>query len=320
MNKKISFFEKDTLVYIVIFFISLALASAYQDAVQLKFTQVRLEIHRSILIGTSISPYRYRILVVMVLGWIINVLSKLMASESAFTLVYHLHMFCCLFFMLSGLYAFFNKFFEKKISFFGILYIAGTIPITFSHHYFQPWTFLEVVLYVCALRLIMAKKNVLLCPLIVIASLNKETAVLIPLTFLFTHFDRTQKNLLSGNKDTIRWFGLYVVLWGGVFVLVRYVCGVTTHEYTFSNNLSFNLQHWYPAIKNNFIFWGILGYFAVKGYKYAPRFIQKISLIFPLYLMLCLLFAYWLEVRVFIVMYPVCVPLALSYISHKYVL
>ncbi|MCP5462204.1 MAG: hypothetical protein H7A34_03340 [bacterium] len=319
-QKKPSLFDNTYLMMAIIFFISWALASVYEEAVQIRFLMERIKTHQSILTGTAGSPYRYRLLVVVGLGMITKALAGFMEYPKAFQLTYSGYMLCCLFALFSGMYLFFTRFFSRRLSFFGILYVAGTIPITFGEHFFQPWSFLEAVFFMLALQWIYDKRHVLLIPLIIIAALNRETAAMIPILFLCAHYSTgsDEYGVKRFEKGSLGWFAVYFIVWAGVTIGLRYLCGYTEHEFTFSDNFAFNKQHLLTSLKNNVVFWGIFGYFAVRGYWYAPVFFRRTALLIPIYCGLIFCYAYWPEVRVFVMLYPVFVPLALSYIAEKY--
>ncbi|MDV7394784.1 hypothetical protein RZS08_25590, partial [Arthrospira platensis SPKY1] len=119
-----------------------------------------------------------------------------------------------------------------------MLYVAGTIPITFGEHFFQPWSFLEAVFFMLALQWIYEKRHVLLIPLIILAALNRETAALIPILFLCAHYatGSEEQGLKRFEPRSVWWFAVYFIVWAGVAIGLRYLCGYTAHEFTLSDN------------------------------------------------------------------------------------
>jgi hypothetical protein len=180
---------------------------------------------------------------------------------------------------------------------------------------FQPWSLLETALFTVALLLIYRNRYMLLCPLIALATLNRETALFIPLAFLFTRFDirrpQSWKLLVS--------FAIYICIWFATFMGLRYSLGPAPHILTLAEIVVWNLQAPHPmeAIVHVGLFLGFFWIFALLGFRNAPAFCRRAVLVVPLYLVTVLVWGVWYEVRLLMPLYPIVIPLGLSFICRE---
>ena len=147
-----------------------------------------LELHGQILQGIAPSPYRYRILVPYLTEIIKRVFSLFVDSGHAFLFAYVLYDFFSIFLLLVSLFKWLRVWFSSEQALVGVLFVAGTMPIALRDHYFQPWSFLEPVFFTLAFYAMFRKRYLFLASIVLVASLNRETALFIPLTFLLLNF------------------------------------------------------------------------------------------------------------------------------------
>jgi hypothetical protein len=65
---------------------------------------------------------------------------------------------------------------------------------------------------------------------------------------------------------------------------------------------------------NGSLFLGGFWLFAVLGFRFAPRLVRQAALIVPLYLVVIAIWGVWNEVRLLMPLYPVLIPLGMSFI------
>jgi hypothetical protein len=145
----------------------------------------------------------------------------------------------------------------------------------------------------------------------VVASLNRETGVFLPLAlFLASLKDRRRETFVS--------FG-YLLLSTAIFAGLRLVRGSADPVDALPDVLSRNLQ------RNNLIaaalglplFLGVGWVYAALGLRSAPTFLRRLVRVVPLYLLAFAIWGWWREVRILTSLYPVLVPLALAYLSFE---
>lgn len=303
---------------ILILSVSAVIAYGYFTRIDRPHYDERLELHNQIISGIAPSPYRYRILAPMVGELIKRSLSIVYPMPTAFLLSYAIYDLLAFFSLLASLFLWLRTCFDREQSLIGVLFVAGTIPIALQDHYFQPWSLLEPGFFSLALLAIYRKRYWLLALFVGLASLNRETAVFIPLVLLLTINMKSLLNARSVNDEwkSILLFGGLFLIWAAVFFGLRYFRGSAPHIETIEGLLARNITKdslFYTFI-NGSLFLGGLWAFAVLGFRYAPVFIKRVALIVPLYLVTVMVWGVWKEVRLLMPLYPVIVPLGLSFL------
>ena len=308
----------DIVALVIILSVSAVIAFGYFNGVDKPYYGRRLELHNQIIEGTALSPYRYRILVPFMAEFLTKAFSNVLSDRISFLLSYVIYDLLAVFFLLEILFLWLRTWFSREHALIGILYIASTIPIALRNHYFQPWSLLEAGLFSAALIAIHQKRYLLLVSLVMLASLNRETAVFIPLAFLLASLD--VRNILKArgkvNWDTILIFGYLFLLWVVIFLGLRYFRGNAPNTVTMKELLTRNMTEdsLFNMFVNGSLFFGSFWVFICLGFRYAPILIKRIALIVPLYLIIVIVWGVWYEVRLLIPLYPVFVPLGLSFI------
>jgi hypothetical protein len=305
---------------LMILSVSAVIAYGYFTRVDKPNFASRLELHHHIITGTAPSPYRYRILVPFVGELFTTASAVVLPVRTSFLLVYGVYDLVAVFFLLASLFAWLRTWFTADQALIGVLFVAGTMPIALQNHYFQPWSLLEVGLLSTALIAIHRQRYWLLACLVALASLNKETAIFIPIAFLLT-IDAKQ---LMNARSTEEWrpvvvFGALFLIWAIVFWGLRYVLGVAPHIQTIESVLAHNTtkDSLLRTLLNGSLFLGAWWIFALLGFRHAPQFIKRMIFIIPLYLITVLVWGVWYEVRLLMPLYPIIVPLGLSFLYRR---
>lgn len=230
---------------------------------------------------------------------------------------YAVYDFLAIALLLFSIYFFLRIWFSGEHALSGLLFLSAVIVTAFHYQYYQPWSLAEVVFFTLGLILIYYKSNFLLLLLMIISSLNRETAVYIPLAFLFANIElgtmlKTRKvplNLLS-------WFALYCFTWFVVYAGLRIVLGtaasVTSADKIWATDTS--LMGIALAVIHITLFMGIFWLFAILGYRKAPVFIRRVSLAIPVFVLPLVIMGILYEVRMFMFLYPLLLGLGLSYL------
>jgi hypothetical protein len=302
---------------IFILSVSAVIAYGYYNRVDRPYFESRLELHNQIIAGTAPSPYRYRILVPLIGEVFTKALSVVLSNKAAFLLSYAIYDLLAIFSMLAILFFWVRNWFSREQALVGVLFVAGTMPIALQDHFFQPWSLIEVGLFSAALLAIHRKRNWLLASLGALASLNRETAIFMPLAFLLTNLDMTslmRARIKIAGKPILLAGGFFLI-WAVVFFGLRYFQGTASHIHTIEELVARNTTRGslFKTSVNGSLFLGGFWVFAVLGFRYAPCAIRRVALIVPLYLMTVILWGVWYEVRLLMPLYPILVPLGLSF-------
>ncbi|HOW27481.1 MAG TPA: tetratricopeptide repeat protein [Elusimicrobiota bacterium] len=186
----------------------------------------------------------------------------------------------------------------------GVTLFFAWLPLTYINYYMQETDPLNLVFYLGAFLLIRRRKDLWLIPLLAVSLLNRETPVLIPLVWLFYRWDE----LPAGT--TVARFSGYTLLGLGVYALLRYVFG---HHPAYSEfyYLWFNLKSW----ETYYYFFLIFGAFLLpswKGWSTRPKFLRRLALFIPFFLVFHLIIPIFKESRLILPLMPVFLALGLS--------
>lgn len=191
---------------LLILSVAAVIAGVYVRQVEKPFLDERLELHNQIIRGTALSPYRYRVLVPFTAEVFTRALLVILPQKAAFHLCYAIYDadesptpithiedsdvkaaffisyaiydLMAIFFLLASLFLWLRTWFNREQALIGVLFIAGTMPITLQDNQFQGWSLLEAGIFSGALFAIHRKRYWLLVFLAAVGSLNRETAFL----------------------------------------------------------------------------------------------------------------------------------------------
>lgn len=279
-----------------------------------------LAVHKAIIQGDILSPYRYRVLIPRIMDPLIQFMAGFTTEYRAFLFMYGLFGLVSIFFIFLTLSVYLNELFPREVSLIGILFVAASLPISFMNAVFQPWGLSETVIFTIALILVFKKKIFALAALVLVATFNRETAVFIPFIYLFANFKLAlfkRDGFTSWNtwKPVVIFF-IYLACWAVVFLGLRLWLGqaeqVQSISWLWDTNTQRNLL--IRAVINILLFMGAFWLFALLAFPKAPSFLRRTSLVILLYLPAVLIFGLWYEVRLLMPLYALVVPLALYYL------
>jgi hypothetical protein len=146
---------------------------------------------------------------------------------------------------------------------------------------------------------------------IALATLNRETALFLPLVYLFVNPILIQEsNKKKINRTVLNRFLIISAIWALIFISLRWLIPALPGEISIESVWAFNSTRYgfFKAIINISVFLGFFWFYSISGFKKSPEFIRKASLVIPLYLFAVLIFGMWYEVRLLIILYPLLLP------------
>jgi len=304
------FIINTNLIYLfVIFSVSLLVSNQYFFNVHLRFFEDATILHNQIISGIADSPYRYRILVPLFTEF----LSQFMSLNYA----YYIYFSFATSVMFIVLYYFFRDFVSKEFALIGILFISGTIQIGLRDHYFQPWSLLEVALFTISLKLIFVNKFYSLVSIVILATLNRETGLFIPISFFLVNFNFS---LTKANFKIVTKSFILLITWLIIYAILRIVMGNTPHIHTLSYFLETNLifSRLIITVNNVILFFGVFWILLILGFKFLPLNLRRMYMFIPIFLLFYLVFTLWTEVRLLMTLYPIVITTGLIYIENLY--
>lgn len=237
----------------------------------------RLSIHNMILNGTAPSPYRYRVLVPLLTNVVGKLVGLFVEEQRVFELSYLIYDYGAIAFSLLALYALLRLWFSPDQALSGTLFSAVSMIMTFRDNYYQPWSLMEPGTLALGLYLIQKRKDVLFAFLVLIASLNRETGIILPFAYMVTRIDFVKGNSVQNQFRTLARSAVYGVIWIAVFYGLRALRGSVAQIEAVSHLVELNLRPELLALtlKRTGLLLGAYWGFAFLGYWYAPTFVKR---------------------------------------------
>ncbi len=278
----------------------------------------RIYMHTAIIQGTVDPHYRYRVLAPFMAEGIFKLISLVnpaMAGVDVFKLTYIIHDFLAISFSLCMLYLFLKVWFPSAQALAGSLLVAALMPIALQDHFYQPWSLLEPGFYALALLLAYRKQLAWFGVVVLLTTLNRETAIFLALLFPATNLDFISivRRKTKIPFKTILASLVYVLIWLIVLGTLRLVRGGGPTTETLATIWAANMWsvNANKALINVPLFMGFGWLLAILGIRHAPLFLRKSLLVVPFLLASVILFGIWVEVRLLMPLYPILAALIL---------
>lgn len=265
----------------------------------------RRDIHKDILNQTARAPDRHRVLAPAVMEVPTRVLARFMPYDAAYDRAAVVFYLIAMGVLLATQYAYLRVWFTTEQALVGVLLIACTLRITIRQHDYSPYSFLEPSFFALGLLAILHGRRGWFAMLVAIATLNRETAI-----FMVALFAVTQPL----NRDTIKTVLACCAIWLAIFAGLRFFGGEAERYWTIDLVFRTNVSQLWLAAFNIALLLGVFWVFAVLGLPRAPVFVRRSALVIPAYLAAVALWGIWWEVRLLMPLYPLLLPLALSYL------
>jgi hypothetical protein len=185
----------------------------------------------------------------------------------------------------------------EKVRFFLLAGYVIVPALIFFHPAPAFGNIIEAIFLAASLLVILRGRIWWLYPLVALASLNRETAVFIPLMAFF---------ILRDWKHAAGLFLVWAVTYGGIRLLIGPVPVHVTLAEILEKNLGSGF--WRFVLGLPLIAW--LFWYAAKGWRAAPQPLQRAAYVIPFYLLSVAVFGVWHEWRLMLTLYPLLIPLA----------
>lgn len=284
----------------------------YVTRVELPRAAERLALHTRIVEGSAPAPYAYRVLVPYVAEGAARLLTRGLSAAypGAVAAAYAGYDLAALSLFLLALLGFLRLWHPEPYALLGAVLCAALLPISLRDHFFQPWSLLEPAIFCLAYVAAYRDDLRLALALTVVAVLNRETGVFVPVVYLLGTFgvDGAEKT-----RPRLQRAALLVLAAGTVYSLLRLWRGPSPPSLTVADvwaintdgpRLALALVHWV-------LFLGAGWVLALRGLRHADPFLRRQLLLVPLYLVPVSIWGVWKEVRLLLPLYPVLVALLL---------
>ncbi|MBD3272585.1 MAG: hypothetical protein GF384_08640 [Elusimicrobia bacterium] len=285
------------LVYLCLTGVNLIIHNRMIDS-QPPYLAKRQELHDQVLNNEAPAPIQYRIM-----AYYSAELFQRMGF--GFQNSYLLFRGITIFLAAIMFHLFLSRYFPINYCFMGVLYLLGVMPMTFINYYMQESDAANLFFFLGSFLIIRSRKDAYLFPLIIVAMLNRETPVLIPLIWLFFRWDE-----LKLTQVLIRFFALLATAFG-TYVGLRFIYG---HHESYSEffYLLFNLSSF-----NSYLYFAILfAPFIVLAYRNRnekPKFFRRALLFVPFFLIFHLTIPIFQESRLLLPLIPIILSAGLCH-------
>jgi hypothetical protein len=210
----------------------------------------------------------------------------------------------------AALFEYMRYWYSEERALAGALLAACTVPITLRYHTYAPWSIAEPCFVIAALMAIRRRRDLWIVPLTVLASLNRETGVLVPIALLiFGIVEQPRAN----RRVQVAVASIFLSL--AIFFALRLLRGsaapiVSVADVWAMNTSAVGVKTFIPAI--TLLLGGTGWILVIRGFSRAPRFVRVSMWLAAVYLPVYLIFGYWYEVRLLMTLYPVLIPTLLA--------
>jgi hypothetical protein len=298
--------------------LGLILGGLYFASIDLRDPAASFGVHQRIIDDEAGSPYRYRVLVPIILEALTYPLSALEPREVAFLHASSVYDCVGLIAQLLALYLLLREWFSARQALIGVAFTAAVTIATFAYFTYQPWSITEVTFFCLGFLFAYRGRRTPLVAMVVLASLNRETGIFLPLALLLANLDTRDLRAAIGRSAVREAVGL-VALSTAVFGGLRLLRGSADPVDRLGDVISRNLlpDNLTAAAMVLTLFLGLAWIYAVLGLRGAPSFVRGLARVVPLYLAAFALWGWWREVRILTTLYPIAIPLVLSYCYRR---
>ncbi len=243
---------------------------------------------------TAPAPFRYRVLAPFVEG----VFSPTSEPYRAYIVdaVFHGLLVALL---IPALYMWLKRFLEPSRALVGVFIVCVCFMLSFQLYMPFGTTIIELLLLVYALNVI-DRSFAVYAVLLAISALNRETAVLLVGIYAAWHGRAGWKGAL-----------LLFTIWAVITLGLHLALGAAPHIYGFQNTLERNLESVAQAILYNTPL-VVLWMMTATRYRTSTGTLQRFAWVALAYGVCVAVGASWVEIRLWLVILPIVLPIALS--------
>jgi len=264
----------------------------------------KIEQHQTFLAGKALYPYQYRAFLHLACEAFLQASSSFLAYERAFLFFQVGVIFSTAAASLLLFYRYLQIWFPDALALFGMAFLAAIHPVSFFNYHYQPSSSLILVIYISGMLLIYCEQWGWLILCIAIASLERfEAAFFLILMYCLGAEKRTGRFWL--------FFAQYALIGIGSAAGLRWYFGSQPYVHSAAFHLSYNLHT--PGTLLLAVLYGPFWLWALLGFASAPRFLRRALLIVPIFVLLHFFVAKVNEVRLFLPLAPILIPLGFGY-------
>lgn len=276
----------------------------------------RMGTHAALVDGTVGSPFLYRVLAPATTEVAIRALRGAVGERRAFHLAYLAWNLVWVFltFLLGD--RFFRRWHRGAVPVLGSLLVGLALVVAFAEPPYAAWSVAETPLFLAGVLAFLEGRTALALAVVVVATLNRETALFIPLAWgalALPGVERACPGLGGPRAGAWRATAAGLLIWGAGYGALRVARGPAPAFMSAGDLLSYNLM---PGMLLFGILLGslLLGPFWwlwVRGWPRASPELRRLALVCAPILVLYLRFALWREVRVILPVVPIAIALGL---------
>lgn len=271
------------------------------QAIDRSWRDYQADEHVRVIAGTFFSPDQYRILTYALAEGLVRLGAPIHSAHEVWRVI----------FTSASLFVFYRYargWFSPMVALMGVFMLAAAIPLTYIYYMMQVSDPLNMLVFFLAFWAIRERRDRWLVPLVGIGMLNRESPLLIPLFYFATRWGSPWR----------RWVPLFLglsVLAVGVYVGLRLAYGPKPPCCSTDpvENLLVNFTDWRAYVDAlgvlNVALWG-----GWLGWRRRPTFLRRTAVCVPLFLVPYLMYGTVREVRYYLPVLAVLIPMALFYL------
>jgi hypothetical protein len=204
-------------------------------------------------------------------------------------------------------------------SLFGTTLSALVVSFMFRDHYYHPWSIWEAAFFSLGLLCLVKRQYLRFACIALLGSLNRETSAFLVLASAFAALPTRPVDWKAtlGRRD-VQASILTGALWLAVYGLLHAAVGHRPTTFTLERAIRGNLENWPRALMLNWLLLGPAWWLVFVGIRHAPVFVRRVAMIIPPYLLLLVAIGYWWEIRYWMPILPIIVPLGIAGGRHYF--
>ena len=257
--------------FIMYFTLAVATSIGHDWLIDMRVEPINRGLHEQVMTNKAPAPIQYRIFQYYAAEGLIRLGVPFRESYLYLRILFT-------FLAAAALHVFLSYWFVPAICMLGSLYFFAVLPLVYYGYYMQPMDIPNLFFMLAGCILILKKKDIWLIPLVLVAMLNRETAILLALIYLLVRYDELKIPTLALRSGLIFITGIFT------YAALRVVFSIK-HYYSDMYFLGSNLADWRVYTFALAIF-GPLIPLSVWKFKEKPRFIQKAVLFVPFFIII----------------------------------
>lgn len=245
------------------------------------------------------SPYRYRVLIT---DFVLFVAHQFNLNN--LIIIYRVLMLLIFSFSMFQLLSFINKAVSRADLFWCNVYVAQVfLMISFSYHFYQPWSFLDIGLYSFFYSQLLSfrKKAILIYVFFTLAILNRETGIFIAALLLIQSFIFKEGRWTKFGNLLLFMYGVGLLLALRVWKGYELISDTSRVLDIFKENIRpFNLLIYCIILVSSGLIW-------LVGVKHFDVRLKAAYVSLILFLPLYFLFGIWIEIRMLLPFLPILI-------------